>query len=114
MACETTFTHGACMGGHKKFQSCLDEAIYWVAVADYEGSGDPDYGHAALADTFDGETYTLMPGTRQAATVSIPAGYWIVWQNTMGAVSVTHYDTAADQGTAYAAWVDEFKKWDDQ
>lgn len=103
-----------CPGGHHKFDSCRDEALYlWSLEDPHSSTGDGDFeGHLAVVIVRPDEIYGLGrtdgPDERE---VIIPAGNYLVWTASTGAVMVTEADTAegawdvlATNQARYALW----------
>lgn len=114
MRCETTFLRGECVGIHEgKFSSCLDYAL-WTAADDAHPSdrcGDLDFGHATKVTTTADESLVIGEGTDAEAVVVAPAGFWIVWETTGGAVAATHFDSDVDRNVRWLEWESAFEAW---
>jgi hypothetical protein len=85
-----------CPGHLGKFGSCVDEALYeWNSDEPHNTTGDTDFeGHLGLVILPVFEIYGLGrtdgPDERE---VIIPAGNYLVWTASSGAVTVTTVDT---------------------
>lgn len=114
MKCNTKFVHGECDGNHLgKFSSCLDEALWDMALEDSRSyGGDPDYGYASLVIVGDG------PGTSEerawnpnVRTVVVPGGWYIIYTATSGEVSTAYYDSEEQANEVFNVWHDAFVEW---
>jgi hypothetical protein len=103
-----------CPGGHHKFDTCRDEALYeWTLDCREDSTGNTDFeGHLTVmivhVDEVWGLGQTDGPDERE---VIIPAGNYLVWTASTGAVSVREVDAEQqaweiyDQVDArYGAW----------
>jgi hypothetical protein len=88
-----------CPGAHHKFDSCLDEALYYWSLDDSDSStGDTDFeGHLTVVivhvDDVWGRGQTDGPDERE---VVIPAGNYLVWTASTGAVAVQRVEAEQD------------------
>lgn len=116
--CETEFVTGECAGELHlgKFSSCLDEALYGMALEDVNsGCGDSDWrGYKSRVDVPDVEEFELHPDGADSAVVKVPAGFYIVYTAPTGGVTVTRYETEEEAATEYDEWEAAYNEWDDQ
>lgn len=108
-----TCTQEGCAGHLGKFDSCLDEVLYEFSMESTDTTGDVDFdGHYAYVPVLEPEQ---VAGDEVAggATITVPAGHYIVFTSTQGWVTVKRWDTAKDAQLdlaiaerAYCAWLD--------
>lgn len=105
--CGTEFALGECHGEHLgKFSSCLDEALWRMALESGDGNGDPDFGYAAPVrvaggDPDSAESQPLEDESPGSPVVVVPGGFYVVYTMTTGQVAVVAYE---DEDAAEEAW----------
>lgn len=97
--CEQT----GCTGHLGRFDSCRDEALFELMLDTGSGAGDGDFGYATRISLAEPEQVELP----SALKVIAPAGEYIVWQFTSGAVAVTEHRTADEADGAFAQFETE-------
>jgi hypothetical protein len=103
-----------CPGGHYKFDSCVDEALYLWSLDEVSNSaGDSDFeGHLAVVIVNVEEPAVLDEGGSDERTVLVEPGNYLVWTNTVGAVTVTTTESAADAWLVLEAFSARHALWE--
>lgn len=115
--CDAEFVTGECHGVHLgKFSSCLDEALYEMALLDANsGCGDSDWdGYESRVDVPEAEDFELNPDGADSTVVKVPVGHYIVFTAPTGGVTVVWYDTEAEASAEYDKWESAYYEWVDQ
>lgn len=115
--CEAEFVTGECDGIHVgKFSSCLDAALYGMALEDVNsGCGNSDWhGYKSRVDVPTAEDSELNPDGADSAVVKVPAGFYIVYTATTGGVTVTRYETEGEAAAEYDEWQAAYDDWCDE
>jgi hypothetical protein len=106
-----------CQGHLGKFDSCQDEALWQMSLdGTDETTGDVEWEAHYTLMVLNESVRVSMHEPRQLVTV--PAGAYIVSENSQGFVDVSEYDTEAlaredfkRADDAYGAWLEQGDEW---
>jgi hypothetical protein len=117
--CDSVIVRGLECDGHLgKFDSCLDEALCeWALDETFherdDATGDVDFeGHVTALIVERDEEATIDIYDTALRTVLVPAGNYLVWVASSGAVTVTTVDTAQEAREIIAANAARYDAWE--
>jgi len=112
--CDTPIISGPECDGHLgKFDDCLAEALYeWSLDGTDAHTGDSDFeGHLSMILVESDTTATIDPDG-VARVVAVPAGNYLLWTASTGAVTLTVADTAEEARNIFQACDTRYSLWD--
>lgn len=116
--CDSVIVGGAACEGHLgKFDSCLAEALHgWTLDESYherdDATGDSDFeGHVTAIIVERGEDVTIDPDG-VARTVRVPAGNYLVFVASSGAVTLAETSTAQEAREIVRVNADRYHAWE--
>lgn len=103
-----------CTGHLGKFDSCRDEALYEMAASSADGTaGDTDWeGHYAYLRLPNGEEFSE-EWVAGGETVTVPAGFYIVFTSPSGWVSATRYAHEDNAREVFESIEARYMEWED-
>lgn len=114
--CETVFTQGECEGHIGKYDTCVAEALDLAGLdwsEDDTGSCEFD-GHFMRFSFVTSEGYDISQGNQGPQLVIIPAGEYVIYTASSGAVRLWTYESKDEaiaemdhQNERYSDWLDD-------